>query len=90
MSNKERATYVYRLKVEYPEGIDEERPPANWELGLDLTHWKEDGGSFRWPRKRRCLSLDTAQRWATRLMRYGCTVKIERSKPVEWDDGEDD
>jgi hypothetical protein len=77
------ADRVYRLRVEYPEGVDEDNPPKGWEPRWGDSHEREEE-RFRWPSLRRCLSASTAKRWADRLRAWGCEVEIERSSPVEW------
>jgi hypothetical protein len=77
------ADYVYRLRVKYPEGVDEDNPPKGWEPRWGDSHEREEE-RFRWPALRRCLSLSTAKRWADQLRAWGCEVEVERSLPVKW------
>jgi hypothetical protein len=80
------ADYVYRLRVEYPEGVDEDNPPKGWEPRYmqDTETGGLDEVPFRWPTLRRCLSASTARRWADQLRAWGCEVEVERSLPVKW------
>lgn len=80
-----RPTYVYRLRVEYPEGVDWRNPPEAWEA----DEWQAADGSiesreFQWPRVRPYLSASGAKARADLLRKYGCTVEIERSEPVRF------
>lgn len=83
----ERRVYVYRLDVVYPEGSDApDWEPEGWEpmWGTEPETGAPERQVFRWPASRHCLTLGTAQRWATRLRNWGCKVEIERSEPVAW------
>lgn len=79
-------TYVYRLDVTYP--------PGSLELGWAPPGWEPEPGAyppgedyFRWPANRLCLTATTAKRRADLFRKYGATVEIVRSKPVEWPGG---
>ena len=78
-------TFVYRLDVTLPEGAD---APGWCPDGWMPQVWDDADGryvqEFRWPRKRHCLSLSTANRWAQQLRSWGATVTIRRSEPVVW------
>jgi len=75
-----RHSFVYRLHVTYPEGIDWRNPPENWVE--PEGSWGEV--AFHWPKVRHYLSAHAANRRAELLRHYGCVVTIERSRPVEW------
>lgn len=80
----DQRTYVYRLHVEYPEGVDADNPPEAWDPGP----WNPDpeaDDSFHWPQVTQYLSRSGAKRRADLLVKYGCKVGIERSKLVEWE-----
>lgn len=89
---KPRPLYVYRLVVEYPDGIDWTNPPALWveEFGDvdtgrdDATGAYLDPPTFHWPNRRHYLSMSGAKLAAERLRSYGCVVGINRSETVEW------
>lgn len=77
-----KQTYVYRLVVKYPEGVDWRNPPEGWEARIGGI---EDGDQeFSWPRRRNFLSKGGADNLARLLREWGCAVEVERSKPVEW------
>ena len=75
-------SYVYRLVVEYPE-IDHHHPPDEWVC--DMQDWGREGEWFSWPQERRFLSRRAAQNRADRLIRYGCTVTIQRAPTGQWE-----
>lgn len=79
-----RPTYVYRLKVQYPEGVDWRNPPTGWEPEEVYGPEGPDVQKFRWPPERAFLSKEAAAHRAKRLRDWGCTVIIERSEPVTW------
>ncbi len=74
-------TYVYRLVITYPEGIDWRNPPENW---VEEFIPPDDSTTFQWPRERKYLSERGAAIRAMTLRSYGCTVTVERSNPVTW------
>lgn len=88
----DRRTYLYRLNVEFPPGIDEVGwEPPGW--SDDPEHQVQDpetGGyeavPFSWPLVRTYLSQTAANRRAALLRRYGAAVVVERSDPVVWPD----
>ena len=84
-------TYVYRLDVTLPDGSDE---PGWHPDGWVAQEWDDADGhyvqEFKWPRKRQCLSLTTANRWAQQLRSWGATVRICRSEPVVWTEQSDE
>lgn len=77
-----RRTYVYRLFVKYPEGVDWRNPPEAWTPYGDGLDGPEE--TFSWPQDRVFLSRRAADRRADRLRSYGCLVALERSEPVTW------
>lgn len=85
-ADKPRPLYVYRLVVEYPDGIDWTNPPALWveEFGEYVDNGYEDPPTFSWPNRRHYLSMSGAKLAADRLRSYGCVVGINRSEAVEW------
>lgn len=88
-----RADRVYRVVVDrYPDGatlpdgtLDWTWEPPDWE---DQVYYPgspdDDLPRFRWPALRRCLSLAAAQQRAGLYKRYGATVHIEASAPLDW------
>lgn len=79
------AVFVYRLEIEYPNDVDCLNPPKEW-LN-DLVEWgaEHDERLFSWPPERRFLSEGAARSRAKRLVRYGCTVEIQRLRAVgDW------
>lgn len=82
-----RATYLYRLQVTYPEGTDWPWEPEGWsEFAAERGLVDEDGGAvgFYWPAERTYLSRSGAEARAEAFRRWGATVEVQRSKPVEW------
>lgn len=91
-----RDVFLYRLDVTYPEGS--QRPgwePPDWREGLaeDIGRAGQGGLSgcgadwcadFTWPRRRLYVSKTAARARKRLLERFGATVTIERSLPVEW------
>jgi hypothetical protein len=80
-------SYVYRLVVTYPEGsLEWGWEPPGWERYPEDHFYVPDdeGVEFRWPANRLCLSPATAKRRADLFRKYGATVEIVRSLPVEW------
>ena len=86
-----RTTYVYRLVVTYPEGIGPDNPPKAWcdymDSLMDEASYHDPNLEpvFHWPARRRFFDRATAERRAGFLREYGCTVTVERSKPIEWE-----
>lgn len=84
----ERKQYAYRLVVTYPEGVGWANPPQAWKGDLDddlaYNSDPEADNGFHWPRVRPYLSRSGAKARADLLVRYGCTVTIERSDPITW------
>lgn len=83
----DRTLYVYRLEVTIPE----ESKAAGWrpagyydDLNLSGPLQEDDGSLFRWPMRRFYLSGGSANNRASLLRKWGATVEIVRSKPVEW------
>lgn len=81
-----RPVYVYRLVVEYPEGVDWRNPPKGW-VPLEAPHPEgSDVQRFSWPTRRHYMSREGATNRADLLAEWGCIVTIERSNPVTWGD----
>lgn len=89
----ERAVYVYRIKIKYPEASHEKGwRPALWSEPEYLAtlskadrvklKWKR----FKWPRERRFLSSHSAYHRAWWLGQWGAQVEIQRSMPVLWEE----
>jgi hypothetical protein len=88
-----RKTYVYQLKVIYPEGsLEPGWRPACWSdpeylAGLSRKARRElRNATFRWPRVRLLLSGSSAWKKAALLTWYGAHVTVLRSEPVVWDE----
>lgn len=77
-----RPVHVWRLDVTYPEGVDSRNPPAGWEP-IEIP--PDDQTTFSWPRRRHYMSREGAEDRARLLRRWGCTVTVVRSRPVEWE-----
>jgi hypothetical protein len=79
--------FVYRLLVEYPEGVDWQNPPDAW---TPDTFYDSDGTpeetTFSWPRERCYLSRGAAEKRANLLRSYGCTVRMLRAEAGPWSD----
>ncbi len=89
MTTKDRPLYVYRLEVEYPDGVDWRNPPKLWlEENGDQSAGFDDHGYdpplFSWPNRRHYLSISGAKLGAERLRSWGCVVGIHRSERIEW------
>ncbi len=87
MTTKDRPLYVYRLVVEYPDGVDWRNPPKLWmeERGQDGQIGDGERESyFSWPNRRHYLSISGAKLGAERLRSWGCVVGIQRSERIEW------
>jgi hypothetical protein len=84
-----RPVYVYRLDVTYPPGSQEPGwEPPGWDALESDTDWFVDRYDemrwVGWPQNRLYLSPRGAKRRADLLCKYGATVEIVRSMPVEW------
>jgi hypothetical protein len=80
-----RPVYVYRLDVVYPEGVDWRNPPPAWEPDTFVYGDGETADTtFHWPQIRQYLSARAAENRANLLRKYGATVTVVRSQPVEW------
>lgn len=82
----ERKVFVYRLVVTYPEGSREPgwRPP-DWDGWSEWDEQRPDGSTgFQWPGVRLYLSKGRADARAEMLRKFGSTVTVLRSNPVEW------
>lgn len=79
-----RPTYVYRLNVIYPEGVDWRNPPEGWMPMVVDGPEGQDIQTFTWPTRRHYMSREGAEDRARLLRGWGCTVTIERSDPVTW------
>ena len=80
----ERPVYVYRLKVEYPEGVDWRNPPKAWEPMVIDHPEGPDTQMFFWPTRKHYMSRPGAADRKALLESWGCKVEIERSDPVTW------
>lgn len=76
---------VYRLVVEVPE--------ESWEPGWMPEGWghqpwtpEEERTTFQWPRTRDYLSRSGAEKRADLFRKYGATVRVVASAPVEFPD----
>lgn len=78
--------YVYRLVVEYPEGVGPDNPPKKWEPMVVDTIDGPERQVFSWPTRIHYMSRAGANERADLLRRWGCTVTIKRSNPVTWDE----
>lgn len=82
----------YRLKVTYPpealtpEGwLDWRWQPPDWEPAPYDYHDPYGDVSFHWPRaNRRFFSKKCANDRADLLRKFGATVEVEESAPIEW------
>lgn len=87
-----KSTYVYRLVVDIPEGVNYLNPPQAWlDYMAEVNDSDRWGGPeygrpfFAWPQRRNFLTKAPADRMAERLRSYGATVAVERSQPVQWE-----
>lgn len=87
-----RKNYLYKLDIDFPEGAMDPtgRPAVGWRpegwTAEDETYArfvKDD--VFHWPYQRVYRSYNGAFNRAELFRKYGCTVDILQSKPVEWD-----
>jgi len=84
------SVFVYRLDITYPEGSTE------WGWEPEGEWWKELSGgqgpgpdeTFSWPQEHLYLSRSGASKRADLLRKWGATVRVEKSRPVEWDGDE--
>jgi hypothetical protein len=90
-----RKLYVYRLKVIYPPTSHYEAE-GEWDLNWEPEGWVHPNEhnwngdpdadfSFRWPRTRRYLTREEAERRAALLTSFGAKVVVERSQPIVWE-----
>ena len=88
--NPERPTYVYRLVVTIPEGVDYSNPPQAWtDYMTELGAWSSPNPDapepmFFWPARRNFLSQASAKKHAERLRSYGAAVEIVRSLALQF------
>lgn len=76
-----RPLFAYRLRVQYPEGVNHMHPPEAWKSRQTA---EDEWETFQWPRVRSYISYSGAKRRADLLTSYGCVVTIERSLPITW------
>lgn len=81
----DRPVYVYRLKVDYPVGVDWRNPPEGWEPTVVPGVEGDHETTFAWPARKHYVSQKGAEGRADLLRGWGCTVVIERSKRVSWE-----
>lgn len=81
-----RPVYVYRLEVEYPEGIDWRNPPKGWVPNVIDGPEGQDVQLFTWPARKHYMSRSGAETRADILREWGCKVVINRSNPVTWEE----
>jgi len=87
-----RYVYVYRLLIQYPEGSDQPGwQPAAWSQLARTGRWwsyvlPKRPARFRWPRERMWLSSSAAYHRAYLLRVLGCSVTVQRSVPVVFDE----
>ena len=86
-----RKAFVYRLDIKYPEGSDEEDWEPEGEWWQYTWQYTRSGYSpdpadaeFSWPAEHLYLSASGADKRAYMLRKWGATVNVVRSKPVEW------
>lgn len=76
--------YVWKLNVTLPEGVGPDNPPEGWEPMVIDGPEGQESRPFSWPTRRHYLSAKSAEERAAMLRRWGCTVTIDRSRPVRW------
>lgn len=93
-----RSYFFYRLEIRYPDGSHEKGwPTPGWrpesisdEEWETYPHKNAYDGTFRWPRQKMFRSAQGAYNRARLFEEYGCTVHVERSKPIEWESVQDE
>lgn len=93
--------YVWKLDVEYPaDSLYPDDVEPEWLAGRRRYDWEPEGweadeeyihrygtDEFFWPKVERVYrTRDTAVRRAQLLEKYGATVHLLRSKPLEWEE----
>lgn len=90
-----RKTYAYRLEVTYPEGSQEpDWEPSAWpeickergwyEEAYGASTWPDWPGWATWTKRKTYLSGSAAAKRKKLLERFGATVTMIRSLPIEW------
>lgn len=96
-----RPARVYRLDITYPVDSRPTDPGFDHRDGwapddpamADVDHLEPETGApvyrhetFRWPAERRFLTRSGAETRARKLRGWGCTVTVQPSRPIEWDE----